>query len=224
MFEVDPLSWSPSGFQQAAVWGLTATTTTANRTEEPRNALSPLIYVISVALIAAATIVSFGIASFSFLDTSKEMSSSGIRDWGVELKPVLSGVVPYTHAYAALVPAETTLPSPAVEATRRASPPESAAAYNMQPPEVSGPQPGSEQPGLGARAANATEDASRSGTMPTLPIPAAQCDQVFREFEMLLRNNAGFRSNRLRKECGPIKDPRLLGDCIRSFRAQYPVR
>jgi hypothetical protein len=151
--------------QQAAVWGLTSTTTTANRTEEPRNTLSPLIYVISVTLVAAATIVSFGIASFSFLNTSNELASSGIRGWGVELKPVLSGVVPYTHANAALVPAESTLPSPAVEATLRASPPESAAPYNMQPPGVSGPQPGSKQPRLGTSAASATEDASRSGTM-----------------------------------------------------------
>ena len=203
---------------------MTSTTTTANRTEEPRNALSSLIYVISVTLVAAATIVSFGVASFSFLNTSNEMASSGIRDWGVELKPVLSGVVPSTHANAALVPAESPLPSPAAEATLRASPPVSAAPYNMQPPGVGGPQPGSKQPRLGTSAASATEDASRSGTMPTLPIPAAQRDQVFREFEMLLRNNAGFRSDRLRKECGPIKDPRLLGDCIRLFRAQYPVR
>ncbi len=210
--------------QQAPISRLASTTTTANGTEEPRHMVSALIYVISVTLIAAATIVSFGIASFSFLNTSNEMPSSGIRDWGVELKPVLSGVVPYTHANAATVPAETTFPTPAVEATLRASPPDGAAAHNMQPPGVSGPQPGSEQPGLGTSAASATEDASRSGTMPTLPIPAAQRDQVFREFEMLLSNNAGFRVDRLRKECGPIKDPQLLGDCVRSFRAQYPVR
>lgn len=209
--------------QQATTSGFPSATTTASRTEEPRHTLSVLIYVISVALVAATTIVGFGIASFSLLYTSKEMRSSVIRDWGVEVKPVLSGVVPYTHANAASAPAETTLPSPAVEAALRASLPEGAAAYIMQPPEVSGPQPGSEQPGLGASGASATKDASRSGTMPTLPIPAAQRDQVFREFEMLLSNYAGFRSDRLRKECGPIKDPQLLDHCVRSFRAQYPV-
>jgi len=166
--------------QQAAISGLASATTTANRTEEPRHTLSAFIYVISVALVAAATIVSFGVASFSFLNTNEE-------------------------------------------AALRAFLPEGAAAYNMQPSEASGPQPGSEQPGLGTSAASATEGASRNGTMPTLSIPDAQRDQVFREFEMLLSNNAGFRSDRLRKECGPIKDPRLLGDCVRSFRAQYPV-
>ena len=134
--------------QQATTSGFPSATTTASRTEEPRHTLSVLIYVISVALVAATTIVGFGIASFSLLYTSKEMPSSGIRDWRVEVNPVLSGVVPYTHPNAAPAPAETTLPSPAVEAALRASLPEGAAAYIMQPPEVSGPQPGSEQPGL----------------------------------------------------------------------------
>jgi len=155
----------------------------ADQTEEPRLTLSALIYVVSLALVAAATIVSFGIAAFSFLDTSKEMpGGSGIRDRGAKLKPVLSGVVPYTHGNAAPIPAETKLPSPAPEATLRASPPYGLAAYDMQPPAVSGP--GSELPPLGASDASATQDASRTGTTPTLPIPAEQRDQVFREFEM----------------------------------------
>jgi hypothetical protein len=124
--------------QQATTSGFPSATTTASRTEEPRHTLSVLIYVISVALVAATTIVGFGIASFSLLYTSKEMPSSVIRDWGVEVKLVLSGVVPYTHANAASAPAETTLPSPAVEAALRASLPEGAAAYIMQPREVSG--------------------------------------------------------------------------------------
>jgi hypothetical protein len=58
--------------QQAAISGLASATTTANRTEEPRHTLSAFIYVISVALVAAATIVSFGVASFSFLNTNEE--------------------------------------------------------------------------------------------------------------------------------------------------------
>ena len=182
--------------QQSAISGSASTATTANRTEEPRHMLSALIYVISVALVAATTIVGFGIASFSFLDASKEMPSSGIREWGVEVNPVLSGVVPYTHANSAAAPAEIKLPSPAVEADLRASPRDHAMPYIMQPPEVGGSQPGSEQPGFGASAASATKDASLSGTIPKLPIPAAQRDQVFREFEMLLSDYAGFRSDR----------------------------
>ena len=209
--------------QQSAISGSASRATTANQTGEPRHVLSALVYVISVAVVATMTIVGFGIASLSFLDASKEMPSSGIRDWGVEVNRVLSGVVPDTHADAAPAPAETELPGPAVEAHLPASPPEQARSYIMQPPEVSGSQPGSEQPGFDASAANAKRDASRSGTILKLPIPAAQRGQVFREFEMLLSDYAGFRSDRLRKECGPIKDPQLLGDCVRSFRAQYPA-
>jgi hypothetical protein len=155
----------------------------ADRTEEPRFTLSALIYVVSFALFAAATIVSFSIASLSLLYTAKEMpEGSGIRDRRAELKPVLSDVVLYTHGNAAPVPAETRLPSPAAEATLRASPPAALAAYDMQPLAVSGP--GSELPPLGASEASVTEDASRTGTTPTLPIPAEQRDRVFREFEM----------------------------------------
>ena len=43
--------------QQSAISGSASTATTANRTEEPRHMLSALIYVISVALVAATTIV-----------------------------------------------------------------------------------------------------------------------------------------------------------------------
>jgi hypothetical protein len=126
----------------------------ADRTEEPRLTLSALIHIVSLALVAAATIVSFGIASFSLLCAAKEMPGvSGIRDRRAELKPPLSDVVPYAHEKAAPVPAETKVPTAAVEATLRSSPPEGPAAF-------------------------------RTGTTPTPPIPAEQRDQVFREFEI----------------------------------------
>jgi hypothetical protein len=38
-----------------------------------------------------------------------------------------------------------------------------------------------------------------------------------RQYDYLLTTNSGFRSYRVRKECGPIKDPALRGDCIASF-------
>jgi hypothetical protein len=144
----------------------------ADRTEEQRLTLSALIYVVSLALVAATTIVSFGFASFSLLYTAKEVpGGSGIRDRRAELKPALSGVVPYARGNEAPVPAETKSPNPAAEATLRSSPPEGLAAYDVQPP-------------LGASEVSATEDVSRIGTAPTLPIPAEQREQVFREFEM----------------------------------------
>jgi hypothetical protein len=120
------------------------------RTEERR----ALIYVVSVALVAAATTVSFGIASFSFLDITRKMPrGSDIHEPRAELKPVLSDVVPYAHDKTAPVPAEAKVLSTAVEPTLRASAPE-------RPASIS------------------------NGTTPSPSIAAEQRDQVFREFEM----------------------------------------
>ena len=33
-------------------------------------------------------------------------------------------------------------------------------------------------------------------------------------YDYLLSTNAAFRSSRVRKECGPIKDPTLRNDCV----------
>jgi len=38
-----------------------------------------------------------------------------------------------------------------------------------------------------------------------------------RQYERLLQTNSGFRQARIRKECGPINDPKLHQDCIDSF-------
>lgn len=43
-------------------------------------------------------------------------------------------------------------------------------------------------------------------------------------YDYLLSTNAAFRSSRVRKECGPIKDPALRSDCIGSFSAYEPRR
>src|ERR1700730_13946707 len=36
-------------------------------------------------------------------------------------------------------------------------------------------------------------------------------------YDYLLSTNAGFRAYRMKKECGPIKDPAVRADCIGSF-------
>jgi hypothetical protein len=124
------------------------------RTEEPRFTLSTLIYVVSVALVATVVTVSFGIASFSFLDPTRKIPrGSSIGDRRAELKPVLSDVIAYTHKKAAPVPAAAKDPSTVVDVTLRASAPDGPTAFP-------------------------------TGTTPTLPIAAEQRDQVFREFEM----------------------------------------
>jgi len=45
----------------------------------------------------------------------------------------------------------------------------------------------------------------------------AQNVQKSRQYDHFLSTNASFRASRMRKECGPIKDPALRGDCIASF-------
>jgi hypothetical protein len=120
-----------------------------------------------------------------------------------------------------------------------------------RPPEVIGAQPVSEPLPPGASEGSATADASLIGTVPTPPIPAEKRDPVFREMHQSVHlggdnaashekipikhmqqgqshdhyfsTNAAFWMYRLRKECGPIKYPALHGDCVRSFKAQYPI-
>jgi len=41
-------------------------------------------------------------------------------------------------------------------------------------------------------------------------------------YDHLLTTNAAFRSSRVRKECGPIKDPALRNDCVGSFGVYEP--
>lgn len=36
-------------------------------------------------------------------------------------------------------------------------------------------------------------------------------------YEALLHSNNSFRARRVRRECGPIDDPRLHADCVASF-------
>src|SRR2546421_8314196 len=91
-----------------AIGALTSNLAMPSRTEEGRTPLSTLLDLVSLGLVAAATIIIFGIASFALLCTSEGMPrGSGIRDRGVEVKPARSGIFPYTHAYPAPLPGET---------------------------------------------------------------------------------------------------------------------
>ena len=59
------------------------------RTEEPRLTLITYRGLIPFGLVAAATIIMFSVASFSFLYASGGTSRAGIRDRGVEVEPEL---------------------------------------------------------------------------------------------------------------------------------------
>ena len=39
------------------------------------------------------------------------------------------------------------------------------------------------------------------------------------QYDHLVSTNSSFRSSRMRKECGPIKDAELRADCVGSFSA-----
>ena len=141
--------------------------------------LGTLFYLVSVGLVAAATIIIFSIASFSFLYTSIEMPG-GSR---------IGDVFPQAHvvaAPAALAPAETKLPSSAAKAPVRSSTIKGPATDNdTQPSEAPGTQPASHPvPSGGAIEASATQDDSLSGTSPNSSLPAEQRARIFREFEM----------------------------------------
>jgi hypothetical protein len=43
------------------------------------------------------------------------------------------------------------------------------------------------------------------------------------QYDHRVSTNAAFRSSRVRKECGPIKDPALRASCVGSFNAYEPV-
>jgi hypothetical protein len=41
-------------------------------------------------------------------------------------------------------------------------------------------------------------------------------------YDRLLETNRGFRQARMRKECGPITDPKLRQECLASFHQDEP--
>jgi hypothetical protein len=55
-------------------------------------------------------------------------------------------------------------------------------------------------------------------------IPRVPNNPKCQQYDYLLRTNGNFRAYRMRKECGPIRDPGLRGSCIASFSAYEPVR
>jgi hypothetical protein len=52
----------------------------------------------------------------------------------------------------------------------------------------------------------------------------AQNVRKSQQYDYLVSTNAAYRSSRVRKECGPIKDPALWNNCVASFGAYEPMR
>jgi hypothetical protein len=52
----------------------------------------------------------------------------------------------------------------------------------------------------------------------------AQNVRKSQQYDYLVSTNGSFRAYRMRKECGPIRDPELRNNCLVSFSAYEPVR
>jgi hypothetical protein len=50
----------------------------------------------------------------------------------------------------------------------------------------------------------------------------AQNVQKSQQYDYLLSTNPGFRAARMKKECGPIRDPGLRSSCLASFSEYEP--
>jgi hypothetical protein len=71
----------------------------------------------------------------------------------------------------------------------------------------------------------------QAAPVPTVPHPhskwretPAQNVRNSQTYDYLVSTNGSFRSYRMRKECGPIRDPDLQNNCLVSFSAYEPVR
>jgi hypothetical protein len=218
----------------------------ANRTGKPRPALSTLLNLAGFGLAAVASIFFCGIASFSFLSTSKEMRQiSDIRDREVDVNPVRPPV-----------PVDPELLGSGAEAAFGTPPRDNPPVRDTPPREASGTQSASEPAPPGASEASATQEVALSGTASPPPNPADQPDWVSHGIEMqnnqkvnldtddaaasdermtrqVIQQNKSYEyyyhtngaawRYRLIRECGPIKDRVLYDDCFRSFKAQYPA-
>ena len=51
---------------------------------------------------------------------------------------------------------------------------------------------------------------------------AAQNVRKSQQYDYLVSTNPGFRAARMKKECGPIRDPGLRSTCMASFREYEP--
>jgi predicted transcriptional regulator len=50
----------------------------------------------------------------------------------------------------------------------------------------------------------------------------AQNVRQSQQYDYLVSTNQGFRAARMKKECGPIRDPGLHSNCLASFREYEP--
>ena len=77
--------------------------------------------------------------------------------------------------------------------------------------------------GLAALVAVSAQAAPNLSTAYPHETPAQNVSKS-QQYDYLLGTNGNFRAYRMRKECGPIRDPGLRGSCIACFSAYEPVR
>ena len=188
---------------------------------------------VSIGLVAAATVILFSIASFSFLDTGEEtLAESGSSRAGV-LSAGATSLKPDFE------PSPEGDASASLQQSRRAA---EIATSAPETPQASGSEVTAAEPSLAAGAVSAPADASVR-TLPAAPIT----DKIWQnqtpqreQADLLLDGDtpaqdvpsgqgvgyplsphAAFRY-RVKKECGPIiNDPVLYRHCVSTFGIHY---
>jgi hypothetical protein len=69
----------------------------------------------------------------------------------------------------------------------------------------------------------------QAAPVPTNPHPhskwretPAQSVRKSQQYDYLVATNGSYRASRMRKECGPIRDPELRANCLGSFTVYEP--
>jgi len=142
------------------------TSTSSDRIDKRRPAEGVLLYLVSVALVAAATIVLCGVASISLLGTSKEtLTGSRIDNSLLEDKSIGAGFF-YSGSSAAPVPVQTKSPSSSEAHNLLSSTP--VLQPSAMPLEEAAAEPAPKPPSDGKLSATAVEGTHRSTQGPSI--------------------------------------------------------
>jgi hypothetical protein len=150
-----------------------------NRQQAHRRAAAydcTLLYLVSLGMVAAATVGAFFGIGFLLLAHPKEepIAGAGTRDFGAEVSPWRSSLLPRPDN-AASPPPETELPDPTAAAAHPVPPPQGLSAREVLPSGYHETGQSSEQRSTAANApASTTNDASSGQTVPVLGSTTAQ--------------------------------------------------
>jgi hypothetical protein len=172
-----PRTSDPAGFFDTPVEKSGLFSETGNkRTAAPQLTIGTLLYLVSLGMVAAATVGAFFGIGFLLLAHPKEepIAGAGTRDFGAEVSPWRSSLLPRPDN-AASPPPETELPDPTAAAAHPVPPPQGLSAREVLTSGYHETGQSSEQRSTTANApASTTNDASSGQTVPVLGSTTAQ--------------------------------------------------